>query len=71
MRSVRRLVCLQLHSSALAELTTRLEQSTASGKKVQARALAMDFSKLEGPQWNAFKTEVENLDVGVLGASNL
>lgn len=44
-----------------------LEQTTASGKKVQARALAMDFSKLDGPHWDAFNAEVENLDIGVLG----
>ncbi|KAJ3519481.1 hypothetical protein NM688_g9295 [Phlebia brevispora] len=47
-------------------LCAEIEQGAASGKKVQARALAMDFSKLESSQWDAFRAEVENLDVGVL-----
>jgi hypothetical protein len=39
-----------------------------SGKKVQTRVLAMDFSKVDdAAQWSAFQAEVENLDVGVLG----
>ena len=36
---------------------------------MQARALAMDFSKTDGPQWDVFQAEIENLDVGVLGTS--
>lgn len=50
----------------LDSLCAEIEQTTASGKKVQARALAMDFSKLDGPHWDAFNAGVENLDIGVL-----
>ena len=47
------------------------EAAASSGRKVQARALALDFSKTDGPQWHIFQTELENLDVGVLGMFSL
>ena len=46
--------------------TDHLRWAEATGKK--ARSLVMDFAQLDGPHWYAFQSEVENLDVGVLGA---
>lgn len=40
-----------------------------AGKKPEAVALAMDFSKVDDAvQWNAFQSVIENKDIGVLGA---
>lgn len=45
------------------------ESVEVSGKKMQARALAMDFSKVDdAAQWAAFQGALEGLDIGVLGA---
>lgn len=42
---------------------------TVAGKKIEAVALAMDFSKVDDvAQWNAFQSAIENKDIGVLGA---
>ncbi|CAL1707500.1 unnamed protein product [Somion occarium] len=51
------------NAKALSELTTEIE----SKSKVQTKTLVMDFSKLDdASQWGRFRSEVENLDVGVL-----
>ena len=37
-------------------------------KKVQAKAVTMDFSKLENEgQWKQLQSELAGLDIGVLG----
>lgn len=45
------------------------ESSSPQGKKVQAKAFVMDFSRLEDERgWSAFAAALEGLDIGVLGA---
>ena len=47
------------------------EASAPAGKKVQAKAVPMDFSKLnDDAAWARFGAEVTPLDIGVLGASH-
>ena len=46
------------------------ESQGKDGKKVQAKAVPMDFSQLDNAaQWNKLQSELAGLDVGVLGAS--
>ena len=44
------------------------EAKSTGDKKVQAKAVPMDFSKLNYDiQWNALESELAGLDIGVLG----
>jgi len=55
------------NASALATLITEIEASAPAGKKVQAKAVTMDFSKLDDDAaWKRFAAELEGLDIGVL-----
>ncbi|KAI9059139.1 3-ketoacyl-CoA reductase [Trametes sanguinea] len=55
------------NATALASLVTEIESKTVNGQKVQAKAVTMDFSKLEyAAQWNNLESELAGLDIGVL-----
>ncbi len=46
----------------------RSEATSTGAKKVQAKAVTMDFSKLDdAAQWNKLQSELAGLDIGVLG----
>ncbi|EPS96295.1 3-ketoacyl-CoA reductase [Fomitopsis schrenkii] len=55
------------NSAALDALVAEIESSSPQGKKVQAKAVVMDFSRLEDERgWNAFAAALEGIDIGVL-----
>ncbi|KAI8994060.1 3-ketoacyl-CoA reductase [Trametes punicea] len=55
------------NTSALASLVTEIESIVVDGKNMQAKAITMDFSKLEyAAQWNNLESELSGLDVGIL-----
>ncbi|KAH9944744.1 3-ketoacyl-CoA reductase [Amylocystis lapponica] len=55
------------NAGALASLVAEIESSAPAGKKVQTKAIPMDFSKLQDEAaWARFAAEVQELDVGVL-----
>lgn len=48
-------------------ICTPVEKQSASwGKKVQARALFMDFCQLGGSQWQTLQETIDSIDVGIL-----
>ncbi|EKM54109.1 uncharacterized protein PHACADRAFT_257722 [Phanerochaete carnosa HHB-10118-sp] len=52
---------------ALDALINEIQSIEVSGKKMQACAVAMDFSKVDDvAQWSRFETALEGLDIGVL-----
>ncbi|TFK84121.1 3-ketoacyl-CoA reductase [Polyporus arcularius HHB13444] len=55
------------NASALATLVTEIESKSIGDKKVQAKAVTMDFSKLDDEaQWKKLRSELAGLDIGVL-----
>ncbi len=45
-----------------------VESKSNGDKKVQAKAVTMDFSKLnDAVQWQKLESELAGLDIGVLG----
>ncbi|KAI0666631.1 3-ketoacyl-CoA reductase [Trametes maxima] len=55
------------NASALATLVSEIESKSSGEKKVQAKAVTMDFSKLDdAAQWNKLESELSGLDIGVL-----
>ena len=47
---------------------TRRAAAKSGDKKVQAKAVTMDFSKLDdAAQWQRLQSEIAGLDIGVLG----
>ncbi|EJF60386.1 3-ketoacyl-CoA reductase [Dichomitus squalens LYAD-421 SS1] len=55
------------NASALATLVSEIEAKSTGGKKVQAKAVPMDFSKLDdAAQWGRLESELAGLDIGVL-----
>ncbi len=47
-----------------------IESKSTGDRKVQAKAVTMDFSKLDDTvQWSKLETELSGLDIGVLSTS--
>ena len=50
------------------DLTFTPASKSTGDKAVQAKAIPMDFSKLDdAAQWQKFQSEIAGLDIGVLG----
>ncbi|KAI0744957.1 3-ketoacyl-CoA reductase [Earliella scabrosa] len=55
------------NASALATLVKEIESTSTGDKKVQAKAITMDLSKLDdAAQWQKVESELAGLDIGVL-----
>ncbi|KAH9851391.1 3-ketoacyl-CoA reductase [Lenzites betulinus] len=55
------------NASALASLVTEIESKSTGNKKVQAKAVTMDLSRLhDTAQWKHLEAELSGLDIGVL-----
>ncbi|KAI0743358.1 3-ketoacyl-CoA reductase [Daedaleopsis nitida] len=55
------------NASALATLVTEIESKSTGDKRVHAKAVTMDFSKLDdAAQWQKLESELAGLDIGVL-----
>ncbi|OJT02502.1 Very-long-chain 3-oxoacyl-CoA reductase [Trametes pubescens] len=55
------------NASALTTLVSEIESKSTGDRKVQAKAVTMDFSKLDDTvQWSKLETELSGLDIGVL-----
>ncbi|KAH9894806.1 3-ketoacyl-CoA reductase [Cubamyces lactineus] len=55
------------NATALATLVSEIESQGKDGKKVQAKAVPMDFSQLDNAaQWSKLESELAGLDIGVL-----
>ncbi|PIL33937.1 hypothetical protein GSI_03645 [Ganoderma sinense ZZ0214-1] len=55
------------NASSLATLVSEIEAKSTGDRKVQAKAVTMDFSKLDdAAQWNNLHSELAGLDIGVL-----
>ena len=60
--------CIVENDCPLSIHPPRSEAKSTGDKKVQAKAVTMDFSKVnDAAQWNKLESELAGLDIGVLG----